>query len=149
MGIIDFLSKKKNEGSWVIAESKEDGFPIMYRLRTNVPDNIKIDDYPILISILWEYESDNTSGMPSDDLHEQQLKLGDALEKMDNTGIGTMMVAITGNGRKEWVWYVNNMQDWLKQLIECLKGHPAYPLDIGESQDYGWQTWSSIKNGMK
>lgn len=121
----------------------------MYRLRNNVPDGIFIKDYPYLLSILWQYEFDEPSGMPSAEINKEQLAFDDALDEMDATGLGTMMLAITGNGRREWVWYVTDPQQWLSSLHHCLKGHPAYPLDIQQSEDRGWGTWKTFRDGMK
>jgi len=153
MEIIDFLKKRKEqkeEGDhWVIAETKEDGFPIIHRLKMSVPDGISISDYPFLLSILWEYETEDNSRMPSEEQNEQQLNFDDALDKMDNNGNGTMMLAITGNGRKEWVWYIKDPQVWSTELHECLQGHPVYPLDIEKSEDPEWETWKTFRDSCK
>lgn len=153
MGILDFVKKRKEKkkigDGWVVAEGKEDNLPILYRLRQCVPDGISVKDYPFLLSILWSYETDNASGMPSNEINDQQLSFDDALDQMDNTGSGTMMLAVTGNGRREWVWYVNDPQVWLQNLHECLQGHPVYPLDIQQSEDPEWETWKTFRDSFK
>ena len=153
MGIINFLKKRKEQKEigdpWVLAETVEDGFPIMHRLRQCVPDGIIISEYPYLLSILWEYETEDNSGMPSEEQNEQHLNFDDALDEMDNKGSGTMMLAITGNGRKEWVWYVNDPQEWSNELHSCLQGHPVYPLDIEKSEDPEWETWKTFRDNCK
>ncbi len=150
MRINDFLKKRKERKQagdpWVVAEGEEDGLHILSRLRNCVPDGISISKYPYLLSILWEYENDNPSGMPSDDINKQQLAFDDALDQMDNTGSGTMMLAVTGNGRREWVWYVNDPNEWLENLHKCLHSHPVYPLDIQQSEDPEWETLKAFRD---
>lgn len=153
MAIFDFLKKRKEirpEEPWAIGERYEGDKPVLYRVRQAVPDGIFIKDYPYLLSILWEYEIDsNRSGMPSDEQNNQHVAFDDALDQIDNKGTGTLMVAVTGNGRKEWIWYVNDPDVWLSGLQECLQGHPVYPLDIQKSDAAGWETWKAIRDGMK
>ena len=151
MGILDFAKKKKekNDSSWVLAEGNEDGMPMLYRMKENIPEGLLTEEYPRLISILWEYEIDNTSGMPSDILQAEQRAFDDALDEMDNKGLGIMMLAVTGNGRREWVWYTKDQNEWLSSLHHCLENHPAYPLDIEASDDPEWETWKAFRYGAK
>ena len=152
MGILDFAKKQKEKkrvgDAWVIAEGYED-LPILYRLRKCVPEGILIKDYPFLLSILWEYETDNPSGMPSNEINKLQSSFENALDQMNSSGSGIMMLVVTGNGRREWVWYVNDPQVWLQILHECLQGHPAYPLDIQQSEDPEWETWKTFRDSFK
>lgn len=143
------MDRKEVGESWVLAEDDEDGLSVIYRLRESVPDGIVIKDHSFLLSILWKYEFDGSSGIPSSELNEQQIAFDDALDGMDNTGLGIMMLVITGNGRREWVWYVTDPQQWLASLHECLTGHPVYPLDIQQSEDSEWATWKAFRDGMK
>ena len=151
--ILEFIKKRKDKKDvgdpWTIAEGNEDGLPVLYRLRGCVPDGISISKYPYLLSILWHYETKEESGMPSKDTNEQQLAFDDALDEMDNTGQGTLMLVVTGNGRREWIWYVSNPQDWLASLHTCLVGHPVYPLDIQQSEDSEWNTWKTFRDSFK
>ena len=153
MGVLDFI-KKKNvkkdvDDSWTIAEGLQDEMPILYRFRAGVPVGVSLPEYPYLLSILWQYEIKNPSGMPSNEQNEQQLRFDDALDQMDNIGHGTLMAVITGNGRREWIWYVNDTHEWLKKLHISLEGHPVYPLNIEQTEDIGWLTWKAICDGCK
>ena len=143
------MKKKKDEDTWIVSEGQEEGLPMIYRMRDIIPSAINTPEYPNLISVLWEYDFDNPSGMPSDELDKQQRAFEDALDKMDNTGIGIMMLAVTGNGRREWVWYVNDQSFWLSSMHSCLEGHPTYPIDIEKSDDPHWDTWKTFRQGAK
>ncbi len=153
LGILDFIKKKKAErdigDTWTISEGLEDELPVLYRFRVGVPEGISLHEYPYLLSILWQYEIENPSGMPSKHQNEQQLGFDDALDQMDNIGHGMLMAAITGNGRREWIWYVNDTQEWLKKLHISLEWHPVYPLNIEQTEDIGWLTWKALRDGCK
>ena len=116
MAILDFLKKRKAirpEEPWAIGERYEDDRPVLYLVRLQFTDGISIGEYPYLLSIVWEYDMKaNRSGMPSDEQNSQHVAFDDALDELDNQGAGTLMIAITGNGRKEWVWYVNDPDVW-------------------------------------
>ena len=151
MAIFDFFNKKKDEkpeeDQWVLAQALENDKLMIFRFRDNVPDGVEIKDYPYLISILWEYETDNPNGMPSSDIYEKQIALDDALDVIDNKGAGMLMVSITGKGRKEWIWYINDPEVWIQKFHNCLVGHPVYPLQLEQSLDASWEAWKSIREG--
>jgi hypothetical protein len=153
LGILDFIKKKKVEknvgDTWTVAEGLEDELPVIYRFRTGVPEGVSLPEYPYLLSILWQYEIENQSGMPSKEQNGQQFGFENALDQMDNIGHGTLMAVITGNGRREWIWYVNDAQEWLKKLHMFLEGHPVYPLEIEQTEDIDWLTWRAICDGCK
>jgi len=104
-------------------------------------------DYPCLLNVSWEYENEN--GMPSSETHQLMGDFEDALDKIDRPGIGTLMLAITGNGRREWIWYVRNPQEWQNHLDSCLDGLPEYLIKIEYSEEKDWSTWRLINDSSQ
>ena len=66
------------ETAWIVAKAEINGKPRILRFRENTPENIKQEDYPFLITILWEYQEVNDSGMPPNEVAREQ----DAFEKI-------------------------------------------------------------------
>ena len=140
---------EQKDGPWIIAEGKENEKPILYRVRMSIPSNVEVSEYPYLMSILWEYDQENESGMPTSKQNEQQLSFDDALDAIDNAGAGILMIVVTGNGRREWIWYVNDKTQWSQQLHKALEGHAVYPIDIEQSEDGNWETYRTFKDNLK
>ena len=146
MGIFDFFKPKREkdliaEGSWSIAEGKDDGLPIIYRYRSGIPNGINESNYPNMISIVWQYDEDENQGMPSEDTNAMQTEFDNALDAIGTGEIGVLMIAITGNNQKEWIWYVKDTHNWMNQMVECLNGHPQYPLNFEHHEEKTWDTY--------
>ena len=154
MGIFDFLKSNFKEdliadGNWSIAEGENNGFPVLYRFRSSIPKIIKETNFPHKISIVWQYQGENTKGMPSKETNQLQINFDDALDEIGTGEIGVLMIAITGNNQKEWIWYVKDPHNWMNQMIKCLDNHPQYPLDFQHSRDEQWDTYKSFIKMMK
>jgi hypothetical protein len=54
------------------------------------------------------------------------------------------MLVVTGNSRKEWIFYTNDISAWLDRLNQLLAGHHAYPIEIQTDTDPAWSTWRGV-----
>lgn len=97
-----------------------------------VPAGVHEADLPHRVVILWRYETD-LNGMPDADANSAQIALEDALLPLDMNEMGRQMLVVTGNNRKEWLWYVKDFDSWIAQLNKRLTTSPAYPIDISHS----------------
>jgi hypothetical protein len=138
-----------NEDVWFTAEGQEDSKPLVFRARQNVPAGIETKQYPFLISIFWRYKPANEGGMPDAETNDGQIALEDALESLDSKEYSFLMLVVTGNGRKEWHWYVEDVEKWMNKLNESLKGHPVYPIEIENSQEPDWSLYKGFLSGVK
>lgn len=143
------MSQAIAENVYFTAQGEQDGKPVIYRSLETVPENQKESDFPNLINIYWPFEVDVNNGMPDFKSNENQIAFEDAIESLDKNGISHLMLVVTGNGRKEWVWYVKNVDSWLSQLNELLKNHEAYPIEIEIEQDPEWSTYHDFISGVK
>jgi hypothetical protein len=110
-------------GTW---EATQHGNPMTYRGITE--PNEKCRRFPHRIGVFWEYEDFN-NGLPAPDVNDAQNQLEDALDELENENSGILSLVVFGNGRKEWHWYVADIDTWINGLNECLHDHEPYPAE--------------------
>ena len=137
------------ENLYFTATGEEDGKPLIFRSLQSIPENSVETEYPFLISIYWPYTSDGDSGMPGADTNEAQVVFEDALEDLDRTGVSHLMLVVTGNGRKEWHWYVKDVDNWMQKLNSSLAGQPTFPIQIENSHQPDWALYHRFISGVK
>lgn len=136
-----------NDEPWVIAESRGTEFPIVYRVRKTRPAGVDTAGYPTLLNIYWAY--DGNSGMPAPGTREQQSVFENAIDRIDAEAIGFLMLVITGECRKEWIYYIQDSQVFITTFNECLAGHPPYPIELEINSDPDWSTWQSFLANLR
>jgi hypothetical protein len=68
----------------------------------------------------------------------------DLLHEMDGPDVGFMMFAVTGNSRKEWIWYVHDQTTFLDGLNRHLAGQEPFPIEIEVAPANGWASYNDI-----
>ena len=116
----------------------------MIRARWEVPPGIVTTDYPVLVNLYWRVAEPSQSGMPSADELESMLLMDELLNRMDGPEIGFMMFSVTGNMRKEWIWYVRSDTAFLGDLKQCLTGHQPFPIEIETAPAHEWASYDDI-----
>jgi hypothetical protein len=142
-----WLKNKKKEAFpdiWSICESQENGLPLIIKLREQPPAGIDCSLYQHLVSILWKYDGTENNGMPDSDLSFEMGEIEDKFEPIEHGSIAYMVAAITGNGRKEWLWYTKDAQAYMQIVNQLLKDIPNYPLDFEVSPDPEWKTYQAF-----
>ncbi|MDP2716001.1 DUF695 domain-containing protein [Rheinheimera sp.] len=137
------------ENIYFTAQGEQDGKPIIYRSMEKVPEGQTEADFPTLINIYWSFESDANNGMPDSQTNADQIAFEDAIDSLDQNGVSHLMLVVTGNGRKEWIWYVKDVEGWMGKLNELLSGHKVYPVEIEIEQDQNWSTYHNFVSGVK
>ena len=133
------------EDQWAILEAEEDGAPLLFRFRSAIP----VADtaaFPFLISILWIYDGKQNEGMPDDGTLAMMDRVEDALDYVDASGEAFLMVVVTGNNRREWIWYTSDRQRYMALVNRAMPKQQKFPLDFATSEDPGWQTYRSIRD---
>jgi len=144
------VSEKKDQmekrDPWMVAETEEDGMPMVYRVRQNIPDHVEVDEFPYLVCVVWAYEPVVDNGMPGGEVAERQATFEDALDGfIENGGDSEHMVVVTGNGRKEWLWYARDVDDWIEGFSEALSDLPPFPVEIEGYDSEGWRAYKELK----
>ena len=136
------------EDVWFTATAEQDGRTIIFRSRKGPPCGVAIHEFPVHVSVLWPYKPANDGGMPDAATNAGQIDLEDALIALDHAGHSHLMLVITGNGAKEWIWYARDFDDWIGRLNGALRAHPAYPIDIEYQSDPEWSLYRDFINWM-
>lgn len=59
------------------------------------------------------------------------------------------MLVVTGNGRKEWIWYFSDLESWIDEFNNLLTNCPVYPIEIETNTDPEWSTYHNFIAGVK
>jgi len=142
------MPKAFAENIYFTAQGKQNGKPVIYRSMQAVPKGQLEADYPNLINIYWSFDVDSNNGMPDRSSNEKQIAFEDAIESLDANGVSHLMLVVTGNGRKEWIWYVKDVDKWIGQLNTLLAGHEVYPIEINIEKEPTWSTYHSFVSSV-
>src|SRR5688572_30850641 len=114
-----------------MATGSEDGRVLLIRTRLRAPDGISSDACPDTVEILWRFDASGTNGMPGTALSAQMMEGEDALDALEGRGRGFLGISITGNGRREWVWYVVDGEAFRARARDVMaRSGDRYPLEI-------------------
>jgi Family of unknown function (DUF695) len=135
-----------SQDTWATATGREDDLPLIFRFRQHIPVAVhRSADFSTLINIYWRYDGTANNGMPPSEDNEHQIEFEDAMAPIDEQdGLGYLMLVVTGNSRKEWIFYTNDVSVWLDRFNEILVGHAVYPVEIETSTDPNWSTWKGV-----
>lgn len=136
------------EEVWFTATAEQDGRTVVFRSRRGPPCGVALQDFPVYVSVLWPYEPANDGGMPDAATNAGQIALEDALITLDFAGHSHLMLVITGNGNKEWIWYARDFDGWIGRLNDVLREHPVYPINIEYQPDPEWSLYRDFMNWM-
>jgi len=134
---------------WTIAEGNENGLPTILRFRSRVPVGVAEESYPHLINIYWRYEPGRQKGMPGQDDYDRMRTFEDALDEVEGPNAGYMMLSITGNSRKEWIWYVKSREGFQQALNQHLRGLPVFPVELEAADDPGWDNYHRLLRSVR
>jgi hypothetical protein len=130
--------------SWAIARMEEDGRTVIWRFRRSTPPGVTTQDYPYLVNIYWRYDGEATEGMPPGALHDRMVELEQRLDPIEGSGAGFFVLAISGNNRKEWIWYVADKAAYMIQVSQALHGADPFPVEFETSDDPQWSNFAAL-----
>ena len=131
---------KEEKEIGVIGRTYADGLPIVWRFENRRPMDEKRKQLPWLTVISWEYDGSTNNGMPPKEINERMITLEDALEDtVQAEGFCEHAVSKTGNGLKEFIFYIQDRDAFTEKLNEALEGHPRYPIAITFYDDPEWK----------
>ncbi|HEX9492619.1 MAG TPA: DUF695 domain-containing protein [Thermoanaerobaculia bacterium] len=133
------------EDRWAIAHAEEDGMPVLFRFRSDFPVK-DTAQFPYLVSILWHYDGARNGGMPDEPTLAQMNRVEDALEIIDRAREAFLMLTVTGNNRREWIWYTDDRDRYMALVNRAMPRQPKFPLDFATSEDPSWTTYRIIRD---
>ena len=133
---------------WTAAEGENDGTPFILRYRPNLQDFLTTKKYNKRLVLIWLYDSDNSSLMPSNEemelMEEVENSLVDILEKDVQS---VLAFVYTGQNQKEWHWYSSNIEETGKRLNAALAGFDKLPIELSSEDDPDWGEYNSVLAG--
>jgi hypothetical protein len=129
----------------IIARTYEDGFPLIFKLVDELPDEQTRSALPWLTAITWEYDGAANNGMPSESVLEKMKALEKAIEeKLSAPGFCHHAYSRTGNGLKVLTYYVSDQDQFMEGLNSVLNDHPRYPIEIDFHEDADWDVFQKL-----
>jgi hypothetical protein len=123
---------------WALGTGQEAGHPLVVRTRTRAPKGVIPANYPASVEIVWRYDGDARDGMPTLELAAQMDECDEMLHKLEGPANGILAVAITGNNRREWIWYVSNPEVFATRVnaVQEIAGR-RFPIEVRPSTRTG------------
>lgn len=132
--------------NWFTALSdNEDGTYTFISGRSGIDEFIKSGKMKQRVEVTWKYEADE-KGMPAIDKEAQIMeaveeRLRKAIEK-DKLGILTGIY--TGQGKRDWIFIVRNLNAFGERLNDALAGLPQLPIEIYAENDPENEEYKSL-----
>lgn len=130
---------------WCLATGEDEGNALIYRIRLNAPTFAHKSDFHYLLLFLWAYDAPSCQGMPSNEDAERMTDLENLIQPaIEDAGQGFLAAIVTGNGIREWQWYVRQ-PDAILALVNKALGHlETYPIEISFQDDPDWSIYGQF-----
>jgi hypothetical protein len=131
--------------SGIIGSIDENGFPVVYALVPELPAEARRRELPQLAVVSWKYDGSSRNGMPDITTNERMIELERILSNAFEEKPGsTHAYHRTGNGLKEFAYYVSEPGAFMTEINRLLKGLPRFPIDIRFYLDEEWSDFREI-----
>lgn len=128
-----------SDEDWDLARLTGDGSDRIARFLRRLPDEETRERMPWLASLRWTYHPRDDSGMPREADLEQMVEFGARFTAaVERAGFGCEAASITGDGLKEWRFYVTGPDAVRSTLRLVLTGLPPCPVQLEVVQDPDW-----------
>ena len=125
------------EYSGVIAKMTEDEKTVVLNITSGALADADHTKYPWLVIIAWNYEGGD---MPSKEVNAKMIALEDSIDDhIAKEEHCVHAVSRTGNGLKEWEYYIRDQDDFIGRFNEALAGQERYPIEITFYSDPEWK----------
>jgi hypothetical protein len=134
--------------NWSVAEGTRDGHPVIVRFVNDFPNEQTRHNYRWLTVISWKYSPDQR-GMPEPSDTARMKVLEDIIESsLEAHGTCMQVISRTGNGMREWSYYIRDRDEFIDALNTALAKQPKFPIEINFFEDSAWRELSHIQNSV-
>ena len=132
---------------WSVAQLERNGKPLLVRYRSERPPGVERAAFSFLLSATWTYQP-NEFALPSANEMELMDRFEDALASaLETSHTAHLMVILTGNGERDWLWYTSGEAEAMRHVNQALKGHQPYPVQFSVQKDRGWKAYAQFEIG--
>ena len=123
--------RNKDTSDWAMSVGQENGETVVLRTRSRPPTGMDPNAYPHAVELIWRFDGAATAGMPTPEVHQLLMDCEGLLQILEGSAIGMLGLSITGNGRREWVWYVSDPDVFAREVEELLSAsRRSFPLEV-------------------
>jgi len=135
-------------GAWFIAEGESDGLPTLIRGRTGLGELRGHASLGKRLTVVWQMQDFTELGMPTDVESERMRECENALcEAIEEEGLGILTLAFTHDSRREWSFYVSDIEAVGASINDALPHDPPLPIELSMTEDPGWSEYEAMMQG--
>lgn len=129
---------------WSIAEGHTGEYPFQVRFRTFSAE-LQRSDYPKRLNVFWSMRLPNEEGLATkaelDHLHVFEDRLVAAVEQDESV---LLAAVVSGRSEREFVFYLQQPQLFLKRLSDMPQEEERYPIEIHLADDPEWSYFDDL-----
>ncbi len=144
--ILGEMAKLKISSEWWTSPTNSDnGKLVIVTGRADMTNVIDTHRYNDRVEITWKYTPE-ASGMPDLPTSKLMEQVTDAFNDMfDPDPIAVMTGIYTGDGERNWVFYVSSMRIFERKLNEALAPFELLPITLYAEVDPEWDEYKEMK----
>lgn len=140
-------TSKDDEMTYGIATGQKNGMTMIYRFISKDPKPSEVQRFKWLTVISWKYDGRANNGMPNNSFSSDMDRFEDAIDEMlRDTRCGMDVYVRTGDGEREFVYYIADREEFTKYLNAALANHKVYPIEIEFFEDVEWLDFKKMKS---
>lgn len=130
---------------WILAESVDPDSPMILRFRPNLEGALGDPRYPRRLVISWQYESADESGMPTEEQSDEMQAFEDTIVgALDPERFAILTFVVTGEEKREWHYYVDDVDEVAAIINEVLADTPELPISLEAEEDPNWEEFREV-----
>ena len=139
------MSKLKIGNEWWTAPAEAaNGQLIMVTGRRDMEPVMAMGVYVYRVEVTWRYEGD-AHGMPDEATSQLMEQAHDALcATFDRDPVAVLTGIYTGDGERNWVFYLRSLHIFQRKFNEALAGIPALKLEFDADEDPEWLEYQQM-----
>jgi len=132
-----------SENWWTTPTTSLDGRTVIVTGRDDVDKYRLSGKYTDRIEVTWTYEG---QGMPPDDIIHLMEQADGLLREQLKNDKGVILTGIyTGDGQRNWVFYVKNTRIFQSLLNRAWASLPLLPVTISAEKDPEWAEYTEMR----
>ena len=137
-----------DQETWTSAEGANDGVIFILRFRPNLQAFISTEKYNERITLTWNYDSDDSSLMPTEKEMELMQKVENSLvDVLENDLQAILSFVFLGDNQKQWHWYSSNVKETGKRINDALSDFEILPIELSSEEDPKWSEYNAVIDG--
>ncbi|MCQ4142565.1 DUF695 domain-containing protein [Chryseobacterium sp. EO14] len=139
------------QDEWSIAEGENNQHLFILRFRPHLLPFVKTQKYNNRLIVLLEYKTITSDLLPSDDQLELFERIeNDIITEIENNLSSVLAFVYTGNGKREWHFYTQNIQEAEQKINKVLdRINYSETIQLQEEEDPEWHEYHSVLLGTE